>query len=228
LHHPAYDHDLIPYPYDPARAARLLSEAGWEDLDGDGIREKIINGRSVPFSFTFLLTQSSRAIEQVATMVQNSARRVGIEIKLSKVDWSVLTSRLRSRDFEATSFIWELNHDLDLYPILDSKGRQNIGQWKNKEMDILVDKGRYIMDETIRNLVYRRAHEIIYEEQPYTSTFVLARSALIRRDVRGVYTSDHWYQEYDMWLNDPQLPVVPPEERHPGNPGAPPYDETGR
>ncbi len=227
-HHPAYDASLKPYPYDPAAAAKLLTEAGWEDTDGDGVRDKLVDGRRIPFRFTFLMTQNSKVLEQMATIVQNAARRVGIDMRLSKLDWSAFAARLRKRDFDAASLIWVLNHDLDLYPIFHSQGSQNLGSWHNAEMDVIVDKARYIMDETIRNILFRRAHHIIYEEQPYTSTFVVTRPALVRRDIQGLYASDHWYQEYDMWYDDPAYPVVPPEDRHPGHPGAPPYDETGR
>ncbi len=34
------------------KAEDLLDEAGWDDSDGDGIRDKEINGRVVPFEFT--------------------------------------------------------------------------------------------------------------------------------------------------------------------------------
>ena len=35
----AYDDTLQPFPYDPAMADQLLTESGWTDSDGDGIRE---------------------------------------------------------------------------------------------------------------------------------------------------------------------------------------------
>lgn len=228
MHHPAYDQDLVPHPYDPEAASRLLSEAGWTDSDGDGIRDKMINGQRVPFSFTFLLTQNSRVLEQMATMVQNSMARVGVDMKMSKLDWSVFSGRLLKQDFDAASLIWHLPHDPDLYPLFHSQGPQNLGKWKNEELDILVDKSRYIIDDTIRNLVLKRAHQIVYEEQPYTSLFVVTRPAMIKKEFCGVYTSDNWFQEYDIWMNDPSFPIVPPEERHPGHQGAPPYDATGR
>jgi len=218
--HPGYDHSIVPYTYDPSQAAKLLSEAGWEDRDGDGVREKEIDGKVVPFSVTFMLTQGSRSQEQVVTVVQNAARRVGVDIRITKIDWSVFTDRMRKFDFDLTSFIYIVNHEPDQYGIFHSAGAQNFGKWHNEEMDSLTDRSRYIPDHYVRAVLLRRMHQILHEEQPYAFTYVQALPALILKDIRGVYTSDEWYQEYDFWLNDPSLPEVPPEERHPGHPGA--------
>src|SRR6266481_4117355 len=51
----ACDRSLVPRPYDPAQAARLLDEAGWRDHDGAGVRDK----DGVPFRFTFLMNSDS-------------------------------------------------------------------------------------------------------------------------------------------------------------------------
>jgi peptide/nickel transport system substrate-binding protein len=226
--HPAYNSSLKGFAFDPEGAKKLLSEAGWEDRDGDGVREKVIDGKTVPFTINFLLTQGSRALEQSVTVVQNAMRRAGVDLQITKLDWSVYIERMRKHDFEVGSFIFTVPHEADLYIGFHSEGGQNFGQWKNKELDALADESRFIMNPTLRNLALRRSQEIIFEEQPYTFTYTQVLSGLMRKDLRGVYTSDHWYQEYDMWIDDPKLPEVPPAERHPGHPGAPPLDEAGR
>ncbi len=47
-----------PIKQDLDKAEDLLDEAGWTDSDGDGIRDKEINGRRVPFEFTLLTYQT--------------------------------------------------------------------------------------------------------------------------------------------------------------------------
>ena len=46
---------LAPYKQDLDKAEALLDEAGWTDHDGDGIRDKEIDGRLVPFEFSMLV-----------------------------------------------------------------------------------------------------------------------------------------------------------------------------
>ena len=78
-----------PNPYDPARAARLLDEAGWTDTDGDGIRDK--DGR--PLALTFLTYPDRPYLPALAEAVQADARAAGIRIDIEVLDYNVLVSR---------------------------------------------------------------------------------------------------------------------------------------
>lgn len=52
-----------PYHQDLDKAEDLLDAAGWKDTDGDGIRDKEINGRRVPFEFSLLTFQNETGIQ---------------------------------------------------------------------------------------------------------------------------------------------------------------------
>ena len=54
---PWFNPDIKPIPYDPAKAKRLLAEAGWKDTDGDGILDK--DGK--PFRFTLIINNGIRS-----------------------------------------------------------------------------------------------------------------------------------------------------------------------
>ena len=47
---PEYDKALYHYPFDPQKAMSLLKEAGWADTDGDGILDKVIDGKKFRFA----------------------------------------------------------------------------------------------------------------------------------------------------------------------------------
>jgi len=53
-----YNDELSPLPFDVDLAKRLLSEAGYDDRDGDGIRESMVDGKVRKLELDILLTGS--------------------------------------------------------------------------------------------------------------------------------------------------------------------------
>ena len=70
------------YVHDPERARSLLEEAGWQDADGDGIREK--DGRTLTLE---LIAGYPNATHNRRTpeLIQAQLREVGIELRISLV-----------------------------------------------------------------------------------------------------------------------------------------------
>jgi peptide/nickel transport system substrate-binding protein len=52
-----------PFVQDLDKAEQLLEEAGWTDSDGDGIRDKRIDGRKVNFEFTILTVNKQDRVD---------------------------------------------------------------------------------------------------------------------------------------------------------------------
>jgi peptide/nickel transport system substrate-binding protein len=74
--------------YDPEAAKALMDEAGWQDSDGDGIREK--DGQKATFT---IVTTSGVPLRQKATqLAQADLLALGIEVNLSFVPSAVLIS----------------------------------------------------------------------------------------------------------------------------------------
>ncbi|MDR3077260.1 MAG: ABC transporter substrate-binding protein, partial [Planctomycetota bacterium] len=69
---PYYNHAVQPLPFDPAKAAEILAEAGWRDSDGDGILDKDYDGsgKAKPFAFTFIIPSSSTQIRKWAGIIE--------------------------------------------------------------------------------------------------------------------------------------------------------------
>jgi len=69
------------YEYNLKKAADLLTQAGWTDRDGDGVREK----DGVKMKITFQTTSSS-ARQATQKMVQQALQSIGVEVELKIVD----------------------------------------------------------------------------------------------------------------------------------------------
>ncbi|HEX2225836.1 MAG TPA: ABC transporter substrate-binding protein, partial [Candidatus Binatia bacterium] len=68
---PEYDKTLPSYEFDPAKGLELLKESGWSDTDGDGILDKMIDGRRVPFSFELKINSGNTTRKSVALTLQD-------------------------------------------------------------------------------------------------------------------------------------------------------------
>ncbi|MEZ4981304.1 MAG: ABC transporter substrate-binding protein [Saprospiraceae bacterium] len=79
-----YNTDLAPISYDPEKAKSLFEEAGWKDENQDGILEKNIDGESQNLSIEILITNSSKASENLALFFQEGFKKAGVASEIVK------------------------------------------------------------------------------------------------------------------------------------------------
>ena len=183
---PEYDKDIKPYPYDPAAAKALLKEAGWNYREGENVLEK--DGK--PFEFEFLISASSKFGEQLATMLKEDLKDVGINMSIRKFEWAVFIQRIEEQNFDACTMGWSLGWESDPYQIWHSsqavqKGSNFVG-FKNDEADKLIEEARREFDPQKRYKMYYRLQEIMHEEQPYTFLFTLKALTAVSRRFQNV------------------------------------------
>lgn len=99
-----YDPDIPAYPFDPARAAALLEEAGWRP-GPDGIRR---NAQGQRLTLELMTTAGNRAREQVQQILAGMWRALGIETRIRNEPPRVFFSETVSRRrFEGMAmFAW--------------------------------------------------------------------------------------------------------------------------
>jgi len=186
----AYNPEVRPLSYDLEEAKRLLAEAGWRDTDGDGWLDK--NGEI--FEFTLITNQGNEQRQMVAELVQRQWQKLGIRVKIRIIEWAAFLSEfIDKKRFEAFILGWALSRDPDLYDIWHSsktrEGEFNFIQYKNVEVDRLIEEGRRTFDQEKRKEIYHRLHRIIYEEQPCTFLYVPDALPIVHARVKGVKPS---------------------------------------
>ncbi len=82
---------------DQSAARRLLAGRGWVDRDGDGIRE---NRDGAPLSLRLLVSTSSLTRMQMASIIQEQLRQVGVNLHLVRVEPAVWAERRSAGDFD--------------------------------------------------------------------------------------------------------------------------------
>lgn len=167
-----FNPNVTPFDYNPAKAAALLDEAGWV-RGPDGIRTK--DGQR--FSFTLISNSGNEIRKDIATLVQDGFRDLGIEVKVELYEWAVfLKNHINKGDFDAMVLGWVLGNDFDQFQIWHSSQtgpeQLNVVGYKNPEVDRLLEK---IRQEYDRDKVIELAgliQNIIYREQPYLFLYV--------------------------------------------------------
>lgn len=167
-----FDPSVKPLPYDPAAARKLLDEAGWK-VGPDGIRVK--DGKR--FSFTLLANNGNEVRRDIATLLQDDLKQVGIEVKVEIYEWAVLLKRFVNKgEFDAIVLGWGLGYDFDQYGIWHSSQTHpeelNFIGYNNPEVDQLLTDLRqeYARPEIIR--LAGKLQQAIYADQPYLFLFV--------------------------------------------------------
>ena len=170
--HPANDPTIEPIPFDLEKAAALLDEAGWVDTDGDGIRQKTVNGENINFSFT-LTSYNRPTVRSWVTVYREDLRKIGVEMRGDFVEWPLMQRRMDDKQFDAFTGGWGLTWFNDPFQIWHSsqadipKGSNRVG-FRNAEADEIIETLRVTFDNEERTRLLRRFHQIVHEEQPYS------------------------------------------------------------
>ncbi len=167
----AHNEKLKPYPYDPEKAKKLLSEAGWKDRDGDGILDNVINGKKVNFKFTLITNAENLTRKEIATAIQNDLLKLGIKMEIQVFEFNTFMRHILNKNFDAVLSGWRVATKPDLATIFHSeaiKAGHNIVSYSNLYFDKLNDSAAVLNNLSEAKILWDKVQEIIYEDQPYT------------------------------------------------------------
>jgi peptide/nickel transport system substrate-binding protein len=203
--------DVKPMPYDPAKAAALLDAAGWKDTKGTGVREK--DGK--PFSFECLVPAEVEQFQRFIEVFQQDLKRVGVQMAIRKVEWSVFLDRTHRHQFQAYLSGWSLPDDPDPYGFLhSSQGKllpsgmgegQNDVSYGNPEVDKAIEAEQRTFNQAERQQNLRRIHQLVAEDQPHTYCFMGSQMVAVRNRFQNVRVSRAgyglftWYPSLTLW-----------------------------
>jgi peptide/nickel transport system substrate-binding protein/microcin C transport system substrate-binding protein len=161
-------------PFDPKGAAALLKQEGWTDSDGDGVLDKEMGGKRVPFSFT--LMYPGKDTEKYWTLYQQDLRKAGVQMDIKLLEWNAFVKFLDEGNFDAVALGWGAGSvDLDPKQIWHSesavKGGSNFIDYKNPAVDKLIDAARGELNKKKRIQILRKVYRQIAEDAPYAFLF---------------------------------------------------------
>lgn len=179
------------YPYDPDRAVELLTEAGYErrndglmyDANGEVLRLKMLpsNGRI------------AKDLD-VAEIIQEFLRQVGIVVELDVFEWSTTFSLIKGEtlDYDMAAWTWftqTADADYTLYPHYVSTelppNSWNGSRYSNETVDALAEEGRGSGDLERRAVIYEEIQHQLALDLPTLPIFGLMETAVVSTDIEG-------------------------------------------
>lgn len=92
------------FAFDPDKANQILDDAGYEDTDGDGVRE--MPGGGEPLKFSYYVRSNSEVAPPVADFVSGWLEDIGIEIEQKFVDTDQLGPIIGKGEYDMFHWSW--------------------------------------------------------------------------------------------------------------------------
>jgi peptide/nickel transport system substrate-binding protein len=189
----APDDQVNAYAYDPEKAKKLLDEAGFKDVDGDGKREDQ-KGKKLTINFDAM--SGSEISEPRAQAIMQMWHEVGLDVKLNGgalKELNLFYELVENDDPSVEVFMggWGLASDPDPSGLWASTDLWNYPRWYNEESDRLIKEGisPKAADQEYRKQVYIDWQKLVNEEAP--KIFLWAGKDLypVNKRVQGVHAN---------------------------------------
>jgi peptide/nickel transport system substrate-binding protein len=171
---------LQPYPYDPEQAKQLLDAAGWK-VGSDGIREKVIDGKTVKLKLRYATT-TRELRKNVQAVVAQQWKLVGIDADLtnysSDVFWNGFNDggpmALGDYDIAEYSSVGNSFPDPDTNVFMcdqiasaEKPDGSNDQGYCNPKLDELFKQEATTLDPTARLDIFKQIQQIMYDDVIY-------------------------------------------------------------
>jgi peptide/nickel transport system substrate-binding protein len=177
--------DVRRYDYQPDLARQMLAQAGWQDQDGDGVREK----DGAPLAFT-LLARDAPGWVPLANELQRQWGELGVAVTVRGVGGDLVPNYLRPRSFDAVLISVVPPPDPDPYPLWHSTQADHDGQnytgFTDPAADLVLEEARAVADGFRRAELYRAFQDIFAEELPALLLYYPVYTYAVDAQVQGV------------------------------------------
>lgn len=167
-----YASDVEDYAFDVGEANRLLDEAGYEDSDGDGIRECLADQDCETLTFRFNYADDIDTAPREADLLQAMWAEIGVAIEIQGLDPDTLTS-VCCPSFDYDIILWGWGSDPDPGFLLGvalcseiTTGFSETG-YCNPDFDALYDAQAIEQDRDARIGMVHEMQQILVDDVPY-------------------------------------------------------------
>jgi len=199
---PLADSTIRTIAYDSAGAARLLDSLGWTLPAGKTVRER----RGQPLKFSVLVPTVSANRMTMIVAIQESLRKLGMEVVVDAVDGNTFVGRLGARDFDVVfdgrhvePSVSGLRAFWSVASARDANG-QNYGNYENPRFDAHLDSALAARDLASARPHATQAFETIVADVPAVWLYETRTAMLMHKRIRPVHlVSTAWWAGLADW-----------------------------
>jgi len=159
------DATLLPWPYDPKEAARILAAKGY--------------GPKHPLALELMSNAGNRTREAVAVKIQEQLAKVGVQVTPRVLEMRALREASAAGKYDAYLGGWRFSGKLDLKSIFGSGSRppggSNVVAYASRETDRLIEALSAAPDWRTAKTAYAGVARQLHDDQPYTFLYEAKR-----------------------------------------------------
>ncbi|HEY3596812.1 MAG TPA: ABC transporter substrate-binding protein [Paraburkholderia sp.] len=186
----SYNKAVKPWPYNIAKAKKLLSDAGFP------------NG----FSTTIWVRPTGSVLnpnpKAGAELLQADFAQIGVKADVKVVEWGELIKEAKQGQHDTLFMGWAGDNgepDDYLSPLFSCnavKSGINFARYCNPELDKLIAQGKETTDQAKRTKAYEAAQQIIHDEALWIPLGYPTAAAITRKNVSGYHVSPFGRQDF--------------------------------
>lgn len=171
--------------FDPARAKRLLAEAGYANDAGE------FDPKKFPVAEVELTYNTSESLRQTAEFVQAQWKQnLGVTVPLKNMEFKTFLphrSKLEYKGFSRIGWVADYMDPFTFLNLFYTDGADNATGWSDPKYSALLDEANRTLDPQKRYETLARAEAFMLEQQPIIPLMTTATNWIKKPYVKGMY-----------------------------------------
>lgn len=181
----AFNDSLQPEEYSPEKAKQLFAQAGWRDIDNDGVIEK----GNKEFSFTLNIPSGNPRRSFAASVVKNNLKIAGVNVSVLEHEPGVFFEQMFNKEFDAWMAGWSVPIPPNPKPYWHSsldENYLNVVSYRNTRADNILNQYESESSHERKSELLKELQEIFYEDKPVTFLYWIDNIVVYNNRIKNI------------------------------------------